>query len=95
MSIIRWWHSKGFGVQSPWAYRLVTEVLRDRNDLRPRLQQFLGDDPPWELIEHIDKENKSRWKSIVADPEATATFDMKHLGLVVYDPKRYKQHYVI
>lgn len=95
VNIIRWWHSKGFGIQSPWAFRLVTEVLSDRKDLYPRLQSFLGDNPRWTLLEHIDKENKEQWRAIVADPEATATFDMKHLGLAVYDPKRYKQHYII
>ncbi|MBQ0143416.1 MAG: hypothetical protein KBT06_11605 [Prevotellaceae bacterium] len=96
MNIIRWWHSKGFGIQSPWAFRLVTEVLNDRkNNLHERLRDYLGDYPRWVIVEHIDKENKTIWKTIVSDETATATFDMKHLGLAVYDPKRYKQHYII
>lgn len=95
MLISRWWHSKGFGVQSPWAYKLVTTVLCDRKNLMPRLKAFLGDEPRWELVEDIRGRNRTRWREIVADSDATATFDMWSQGLVVYDPKRWKQHYKI
>ena len=94
MGLIRWWHSKGFGIQSPWAYKLVTEVLSNRKDLQSRLQDALiGYE--WILVEDINGKNRTQWQSIVNDPRATATFDMKKSGLAVYDPKRYKQHYTI
>lgn len=95
MIISRWWHRKGFGIQSPWAYSLVTEVLCHKDNLRQRLQEYLGDTPRWVLIDDIRHTGKAEWKSIVADPSATATFDMRNKGLAVYDPKRYKQHYEI
>ncbi len=28
--ISRWWHSLGFGIQSPWAYSLVTDVISEK-----------------------------------------------------------------
>ena len=28
--ISRWWHSLGFGIQSPWAYSLVTDVIAEK-----------------------------------------------------------------
>mgnify|MGYP007022090501 CR=1 FL=1 len=31
MLIARWWHQRGFGVQSPWAYELVRDALFDRH----------------------------------------------------------------
>lgn len=93
MFISRWWHRKGFGIHSPWAYDLVTTVLCDREDLMPRLREYLKDEPRWELVEDIRGKNRERWRAIVADPEATATFDMWSEGLVVYDSKRWKMHY--
>ena len=123
MCIARWWHSKGFGIQSPWAYRLVTTVLQDRKDLRPRLEKYFaatqqgeaatqqgapstssgtgndeqgaGEVVRWVLLEDIRGRDREEWKRIVADPEATAVFDMRTQALVVYDPKRYKQIYRI
>lgn len=61
----------------------------------PRLRLFLGDDLRWVLVDDIRGRNRGRWRDIVADEEATATFDMWSQGLAVYDPKRWKQHYVI
>ncbi len=29
-NISRWWHSFGFGIQSPWAYSMVTDVICER-----------------------------------------------------------------
>ena len=44
--ISRWWHSFGFGIQSPWAYSLVTDVICERL--------------PYYDYERIDREYKSR-----------------------------------
>lgn len=44
--ISRWWHSFGFGIQSPWAYSLVTDVICERL--------------PYYDYERIDRECKSR-----------------------------------
>ena len=30
-AVRRWWHRRGFGVQSPWAYEFVTDALFDRH----------------------------------------------------------------
>lgn len=94
MSIARWWHSKGFGIQSPWAFKFVTTVLKDRSNLEPRVAEYMGD-TPWKLVRDIRKTNKKEWKEIVDDPCATAIFDMKDTGIAVYDPKRYKMIYRI
>lgn len=44
--ISRWWHSFGFGIQSPWAYSLVTDVICERL--------------PYYDYKRIDREYKSR-----------------------------------
>ncbi len=44
--ISRWWHSFGFGIQSPWAYSVVTDVICERL--------------PYYDYERIDREYKSR-----------------------------------
>lgn len=44
--ISRWWHSFGFGIQSPWAYSVVTDVICERL--------------PYYDYERIDRECKSR-----------------------------------
>ena len=96
MSITRWWHRKGFGIQSPWAFTLVTTILahRERSDWKKQMTTYLGN-TRWTLISEINGKNKKVWKELMNDTEATALFDMKDEGLAVYDPKRYKMIYKI
>ena len=128
-------HRRGFGVQSPWAYELIRDVLfeplpyyaYDEQKLTTPMEQQLfrirnhyqghpiniidekGDaaakryegtvqkaTPETVLImEHIDDENANLWTKVVDDPRAIITFDMRRRGLVIFDPKRIKQNYLL
>lgn len=46
--ISRMRHGRGFGVHSPWAYRVLTEVLREKAQYYcyPRLDKIFGDEAP-------------------------------------------------
>ena len=128
-------HRRGFGVQSPWAYELVRDVLfeslhyyaYDEQGLNtPSDQQlfrirnhFMGHPmvvieekgdaaaqqyeeavqqvtPDTVLImEHIHDENADLWTHIVNDPRAIITFDMRKRGMVIFDPQRIKQNYLL
>lgn len=39
--------------------------------------------------------NKSRWRNIVSDCRSRVTFDLYYCGIVFFDSKRIKQHYII
>ena len=49
------------------------------------------------VIEGINDNKKARqfWKEVVADERATATFDLYDCGIVFFDCKRIKKHYII
>lgn len=128
-------HRRGFGVQSPWAYELVRDVLfeslhyyaYDEQGLNTPLEQqlfriqnhFKGHPmvvieekgevaaqqyeeavqqvtPDTVLImEHIHDENADLWTRTVNDPRAIITFDMRKRGMVIFDPQRIKQNYLL
>lgn len=128
-------HRRGFGVQSPWAYELVRDVLfeslqyyayeeqhlttrrqkqlfRIKNHYRhqpliiiddkahvaaERYEEALRHITPDTILilENIDNENARLWDAIVKDPRAIVTFDMRHRGMVTFDPKRIKQNYLL
>lgn len=128
-------HRRGFGVQSPWAYELVRDVLfetlpyyaYDEQKLSTPMQRQLfrirnhfqgqpiividekreqasqrGEEvlqtatPDTILIlEHINDENADLWAKMVDNPRAIITFDMRKRGLVIFDPKRIKQNYLL
>ena len=46
------------------------------------------------IIEDIWR-NKEAWHEIVADEHTSITFDLYYCGLVMFDKKRTKQHYII
>ena len=37
----------------------------------------------------------AQWNTIIHDPRASVTFDLYYCGIVLFDPKRTKQHYII
>ena len=128
-------HRRGFGVQSPWAYELIRDVLfepaayyayqeqhlntplqqqlfRIRNhyrgcpillidekgpDAEARYEALLPHITPDTIliVEHTHNENADLWNRIVDDPRAIITFDMRRRGLVIFDPKRIKQNYIL
>lgn len=128
-------HRRGYGVQSPWAYELIRDVLfeslhyyaydeqglntpserqlfRIRNHFKGHpivvieekgeaaTQQYEAAvrkvTPDTVLIlEHIHDENADLWNSIVNDPRAIITFDMRKRGMVIFDPQRIKQNYLL
>lgn len=128
-------HRRGFGIQSPWAYELIRDVLfeslhyyaYDEQGLNtPSEQQLfrirnhykghpiiLIDEkgeaavqhyedavqnitPDAVLImEHIHDENADLWTRTVNDPRAIITFDMRKRGMVIFDPQRIKQNYLL
>ncbi|MBQ0023170.1 MAG: hypothetical protein KBT29_08020 [Prevotellaceae bacterium] len=128
-------HRRGFGVQSPWAYELVRDVLfeplsyyayeeqglttklerqlfRIRNHYRHHPIVIITDKgaaaaqhyetamrtvtPDTVLIiEHTHDSNADLWQSIVLDPRTVITFDMGRRGMVIFDPKRIKQNYLL
>ena len=47
------------------------------------------------VMEHIHDENADLWNSIVNDPRAIITFDMRKRGMVIFDPQRIKQNYLL
>ena len=125
-------HRRGFGVQSPWAYELVRDVLFEplqyyayeeqhlttrrqqqlfriknhyrhqplviiEDNARERYEEVLRNITPDTIliIENINNENAKLWNAIVKDPRAIVTFDMRHRGMVTFDPKRIKQNYLL
>ncbi len=140
---------RGFGIQSPWAYSLVRDVLfeqlpyyvfddlrlqfphRSRSERRTdelffRLAHYVSpmhltlighfDDSTLEYIRRgcdagsgsgcdaervtvvadISHDGCQCWDAIVADPSATATFDIRHrYGVAFYKPGLSKQDYKI
>ena len=128
-------HRRGFGVQSPWAYELVRDVLfeslhyyaYDEQGLNTPSEQQLfrirnhfnghpmvvieekGDAAAQQyeeavqqatpdtvlIMEHIHDENADLWTRTVNDPRAIITFDMRKRGMVIFDPQRIKQNYLL
>lgn len=128
-------HRRGYGVQSPWAYELIRDVLfeslhyyaydeqglntpserqlfRIRNHFKGHpivvieekgeaatqqyeaaVQKVTPDNVL--ILEHIHDENADLWNSIVNDPRAIITFDMRKRGMVIFDPQRIKQNYLL
>lgn len=128
-------HRHGFGVQSPWAYEMVRDVLfeplayyayeeqhlttkseqqlyRIRNHFRNHdltvieskgaeacnhYERLASAATPATVIviEHTHNQNADLWLRIVSDSRAIITFDLGRRGLIVFDPKRIKQNYIL
>lgn len=128
-------HRRGFGIQSPWAYELIRDVLFEplhyyaykEQELNAPLErqifrirnhykghpiilidekgeaavqhyedavQNITPDAVF-IMEHIHDENADLWTHIVNDPRAIITFDMRKRGMVIFDPQRIKQNYLL
>lgn len=134
-SVLRAMHRRGFGIQSPWAYEMVRDVLfeplayyaYEEQGLRTESQRqmfriknhFRGcrvvviddvgpkasavyDDAMAQaapgmvvVMEHAEDANAALWQRAVMDERAVITFDMGRRGLIVIDPKRIKQNYLL
>lgn len=128
-------HRRGFGIQSPWAYELIRDVLYEplhyyaykEQELNAPLEQQLfrirnhfkghpmvvieekGEVAAQQyeetvqqvtpdtilIMEHIHDENADLWTRTVNDPRAIITFDMRKRGMVIFDPQRIKQNYLL
>ena len=40
-------------------------------------------------------QDRKRWKQIVADKRITISYDLYYCGILLFDPKRTKQHYIV
>ena len=71
-------------------------VLRMGDDIRNRLALLYNKvyDQSVLVIEDI-WHDKEMWSEIVADKRTGVTFDLYYCGLVFFDKKRTKQHYII
>lgn len=147
--MMRMFSRRGFGIQSPWAYSLVRDVLfeplpyyvfdelrrqyprrsrreRQADELLFRLAHYVAPMPLTLVgnfadstreymrrgrdagsvqecdaervivVADISGENRDRWKAIVDDPSATATFDIRsRFGVAFYKPGFSKQDFKI
>ena len=97
-----------FNLHSPFLYRLYREVLfaplprrrrkelglRSRQEeLRYKLDDALGPDA-YLLMPHPHRD-EARWKALCAHPKATATLDLYHSGIVLFNPHLSKQHILL
>lgn len=160
--IRRFFHRYGFGIQSPWAYSLVRNVLfeslgyyafydlrqrypnlspkeRKRNEqlfrivnhFKPKSVEMIGNpdeatkdylhvslstfhspllyyiapsaqsiptafpDGTVIVADDIRKSNTNIWEQLLNCPQATAIFEMGYRGMLVFDPKRVRQVYML
>jgi hypothetical protein len=72
----------------------VAELVRV--PVEAAVDQLLGqtDERSLLVVEGICRDRR-RWETIVADSRAVVTFDLYYCGLVMFDKKRTKQHYII
>ena len=72
----------------------VAELVRV--PVEAAVDQLLGqtDERSLLVVEGICRDRR-RWETIVADSRAVVTFDLYYCGLVMFDKKRTKQHYIM
>jgi hypothetical protein len=44
---------------------------------------------------YTSEEKKKWWKQLKDDERVRITFDLYDIGIVLFDPKRYKQNYIV
>ena len=44
---------------------------------------------------HASEEKKNWWKQLKNDERVRITFDLYDIGIILFDPKRYKQNYIV
>jgi hypothetical protein len=44
---------------------------------------------------YTSEEKKKWWKQLKNDERVRITFDLYDIGIVLFDPKRYKQNYIV
>lgn len=44
---------------------------------------------------HHDKETRKTWRNVIKQEQVIISFDLYYTGILFFDNKRYKQHYII
>lgn len=72
----------------------VAELVRMTVEAELETVMAQTDDRSLLIVEGIWRD-KERWQHIVSDERAVITYDLYYCGLVMFDTKRTKQHYII
>ena len=97
-----------YGLHSPYLYRLYREVLfatltkRQRRALGLRTRSEatlykLSHSLPADSFLFMERphSNEAQWRQFCQHPQATATIDLYHSGIVLLNPHLSKQHYLL
>ena len=101
----RFRHRCGYGVHSPFAFSLITDVIYEKmpyyaySSLKEVFRVCAHRATPKSVfVVHgicYSKEMKALWKKWQADERVGITFDLYDVGLLFFDKTKIKQQYII
>jgi len=85
----------------------ISDYLQPQHLFTINIETQVAENHPWNNQEpqphdiifvnhpHGTSENQKLWNTLCQHPAATATIDTYHAGIILFDPKLSKQHYLL